>query len=177
MVQAYYHDNNDAVDFRQPHNTGREISLQRLEKIGVFYRHFKTQQEVDELARERNYKNRDIVSISKESFGNDENAMIEKLKVFYSEHLHEDEEIRYCLDGTGYFDVRDAESDEWIRCKVEPGDLLILPAGIYHRFTLTDDNYIKALRLFKEEPKWLAYNRPDADSNHTREEYLSSLSI
>ncbi|CCE64453.1 hypothetical protein TPHA_0H02500 [Tetrapisispora phaffii CBS 4417] len=172
MVQAYIHDDNNDIDFREAHNSGKSVSIEDLEKIGVFYKYCATVEDVDVIAKERNYKNRDVVNISKESFGN-ENNMMEKLNMFYSEHLHEDEEIRYCLDGSGYFDLRAQNDTDWIRCRVNKGDLLVVPAGIYHRFTLTTENYIKALRLFKDEPKWNAIKRPDGDSYQVREEYLS----
>ncbi|QEU60925.1 Adi1 [Kluyveromyces lactis] len=176
MVKVYIHDNDSSVDFREDHDTGKPVSLERLEQIGLIYRKFDTQEEVDQFAQDRDYKNRDIVNITVNSFP-DEETMISKLNVFYAEHLHEDEEIRYCLDGEGFFDVRDPFTEEWIRCRVQKGDLLVLPAGIYHRFTLTSDNYIKALRLFKEEPKWLAYNKPDADDNRYRQEYLTQVGL
>lgn len=46
------------------------------------------------------------------------------LNLFYR-HLHEDEEIRFILDGSGYFDVRD-KNEEWIRLAVEKGDMIVL---------------------------------------------------
>lgn len=40
-------------------------------------------------------------------------------------------------------------TDQWVRIHVHDGDLLVLPAGIYHRFTLDNKESVKMMRLFK----------------------------
>lgn len=169
-MKAYWYDNVEG-DQRLPHDSGREVSLEQLARVGVLYSHHPTVDTVDELAKERSYKNRDQVTISPSAMGE---IYEEKVKSFFSEHMHEDEEIRYIRDGKGYFDVRN-EGDEWIRILLEKDDLIILPAGIYHRFTTTDDDYIVAMRLFKEDPKWTPLNRgPEVDANPFRTEYVNT---
>ncbi|KAL9389930.1 hypothetical protein Peur_018535 [Populus x canadensis] len=59
----------------------------------------------------------------------------EKIKDFFEEHFHTDEEIRYCVAGSGYFDVRD-HNDRWIRVWVKKGGMIVLPDEIHHLFTL-----------------------------------------
>ena len=64
--------------------------------------------------------------------------------------MHEDEETRFALDESGLFDLREhGENEEWIRVHVTPGDLLVVPAGIYHRFTLDEGDRIRAMGLSK----------------------------
>lgn len=172
-MKAYFHDNVESLDKREDHDSGEELTVEQLKAIGVLAYHFDDLADVDELATQRKYVSRDVVEITPEKMGGPE-AYAEKLRTFYAEHLHEDEEIRYILEGEGFFDVRE-EGDRWVRCKLTKGDLLILPAGIYHRFTLSTNDYVKALRLFREEPRWVAYNRPEADGNKYREQYLATL--
>lgn len=141
-------------DCRLPHDSGVELPPQHLLSLGILLYTFPPSSptsaaSVSELASSRHYANRDEITVSPDAMGA---AYEDKIKVFYDEHIHEDEEIRYILKGSGYFDVRDAE-DRWVRIAAGPGDLLILPAGIYHRFTVDGGNVGSFVRagMFKLE--------------------------
>ncbi|EOO02791.1 putative -dihydroxy-3-keto-5-methylthiopentene dioxygenase protein [Phaeoacremonium minimum UCRPA7] len=169
-MRAYLYDDLPG-DQRLPHDSGNDVVVDDLKKLGVLYYRIGDIAGVDQLASERGYKNRDEITVSPEKMGD---IYEDKVKSFFTEHLHEDEEIRYVRDGHGYFDVRN-KGDQWIRIQLEKDDLLILPAGIYHRFTTDDSNYIQAMRLFKDEPKWTPLNRSgELDTNPHRKEYVQS---
>ncbi|KAF3921190.1 hypothetical protein ABW21_db0203033 [Orbilia brochopaga] len=175
-MKIYYFDSLPG-DQREPHEAVDPVPDTLLSNLSIIAGHYPDVASVDEIAKARSYRNRDVITVSPDAMGD---IYESKVKMFFDEHLHEDEEIRYILDGSGYFDVRAGEpgSDEerWVRVAMEAGDLIILPAGIYHRFTTDEKNYIKAMRLFKDEPKWTALNRsPEIDANPYRQEYVTSV--
>jgi 1,2-dihydroxy-3-keto-5-methylthiopentene dioxygenase len=123
-------------DQREAHDSGRNVSVDELSKLGILYFQCPEVEGVDELASERHYKNRDVITVSPQAMGD---VYEDKVKMFFNEHLHEDEEIRYILEGNGFFDVR-SEGDQWIRISLEKFDGIVLPPGIYHRFTTDEKN-------------------------------------
>ncbi|KAG2302348.1 hypothetical protein Bca52824_030999 [Brassica carinata] len=163
-------------DQRLPHHPSPKelLTMDYLAELGVLYwklnpENYENDSQLSKIRDERGYDYMDILDLCPEKVSNYE----EKLKNFFTEHIHKDEEIRYCLAGSGYFDVRDKD-DRWIRMWMKPGDLIVLPAGIYHRFTLDTSNYIKLMRLFVGEPVWTPYNRPQ-EEHPVRKEYIKSL--
>ncbi|KAF9239481.1 1,2-dihydroxy-3-keto-5-methylthiopentene dioxygenase [Melanogaster broomeanus] len=176
-MRIYYHDDLPG-DQRLPHDSGKPVDDSTLKAIGVFHWHIPVTAEgacdkVHAMARERGSNNRDIVTITKEGLGDLYEAT---LKVFYEEHMHEDEEVRYILEGSGYFDVREHTSDSWIRMELAPGDVIVAAPGIYHRFILDEKNMIKAMRFFTA--RWTAHVRGEAtDAHPCRVEYTQSIAV
>ena len=76
----------------------------------------------------RDYSYADIITVHPDHLPGFE----DKVKSFFEEHIHDAEEIRYIISGSGFFDVRDLE-DKWVRVHIKKGDLMTLPEGIYHR--------------------------------------------
>ncbi|KAK4732414.1 hypothetical protein R3W88_025402 [Solanum pinnatisectum] len=165
VIEAWYMDDSDD-DQTLSHHSGQKkfVSLDKLAELGVLSWRldadkYGNDEELNKIRETRSYLYMDSIEVCPKKLSNYEDM----IKKFFEEHLHIDEEVRYCLEGSGYFDVRDY-SDVWIRIWVKKGGLIVVPAGIYHRFTLDSSNYIKAIRLFAGDPVWTAYYRPYADN-------------
>ena len=111
------------------------------------------QPSLDALRLERGYVTQDTVGLSPALPNLD--AICAK---FSPEHYHDDDEVRFVLDGAGVFDIRSTD-DRWMRVVVTPGDLIVVPAKRHHRFFLTDVKTIQCVRLFKDESGWVAHYR------------------
>ena len=136
------------------------MSLAHLQSLGVSYWHLPTTPEqaianptsgaLGDIRTSRQYKNHDVIQVTPAKLPN----YNDKIRAFFQEHLHEDEEIRYVLDGCGYFDVRRDRDDKWVRVEMTAGDMIVLPAGCYHRYTNDLRDFVHVMRLFKDNPKW-----------------------
>ncbi|KAL3162382.1 1,2-dihydroxy-3-keto-5-methylthiopentene dioxygenase [Trebouxia sp. C0010 RCD-2024] len=174
-LEAWYMDDSQE-DQRSTHKCkpDRPASIEQIRKLGVLSWKLNADNHADDpklkaIRAVRNYSYQDVITIRPDTLPNYE----QKLKSFFEEHLHTDEEIRYILEGSGYFDVRDKD-EKWIRIALKKGDMIVLPEGIYHRFTLDDTNYVKAMRLFVGEPVWTPYNRPQ-DNMPSRKKYVDNF--
>lgn len=163
----------DTTDQRLPHRRepNKRVPVALLAELGVLAwtlnaDNYASDERLAAIRKVRGFSYDDIVSISRDTLPDYE----AKLAIFYTEHLHADEEIRYVLEGSGYFDVR-GKQDEWIRIACKKGDMILLPEGIYHRFTLDEGDYVKAMRLFVGDPVWTPVNRP-CDNHPSRSKYL-----
>jgi len=127
-----------------------------------------TDPKLKELRDDRGYSYADVITVHPDKLPGFE----AKIKAFFEEHIHDAEEIRYIIGGSGFFDVRDLE-DKWVRVHVKKGDLMTLPEGIYHRFTCDEKRYIHAMRLFVGQPVWTPFNRP-CDEHESRKKYVEA---
>lgn len=103
---------------------------------------------LDRLKSDRGYVTQDMVAMKPDMPNFD--ALCAK---FVGEHLHTDDEVRFVLAGAGVFEVRSLD-DRWMRIEVSKGDLIVVPANRYHRFTLTQEKTIQCVRLFKDSAGW-----------------------
>jgi len=139
-------------------DTDTSITATTLDAEGIFHaRHDTTEAgyraPIEELKRRNGYIEEDVVALNSDTPNLE--ALCER---FLVEHLHDEDEVRFVLEGEGVFDIR-SQNDRYMRVTVEQGDLIVVPAKRYHRFMLTDKREIRCARLFKDKAGWVPHFR------------------
>lgn len=104
---------------------------------------------IDKLNKKYGFKSIDVVSLKPDNPKKDDFR-----KMFLTEHLHKDFEIRFFVDGTGLFYLHIKDKVYCILC--EKGDLISVPANTTHWFDMGTAPDFKAIRLFTTDNGWVA---------------------
>ncbi|HVO56140.1 MAG TPA: cupin domain-containing protein [Dongiaceae bacterium] len=104
--------------------------------------------EIERLKREGGYVTADVIDVQSSTPGLD--AMLNR---FNSEHWHDEDEVRFILEGRGLFHIHPREGSV-VSITVEAGDLLRVPRGTWHWFDLCQEKRIRAIRLFQDSTGW-----------------------
>jgi 1,2-dihydroxy-3-keto-5-methylthiopentene dioxygenase len=103
--------------------------------------------EIDEMKRRGGYVTADVIDVYPETPGLD--AMLAR---FDREHTHSEDEVRFILAGRGIFFLH--LNGTVYSVEVGPGDLLRVPRGTTHWFTLCEDRRIRTVRWFQDATGW-----------------------
>ena len=100
------------------------------------------------LQREKGYQERDLVVLYPR------HPQLPELNArFHRVHTHDDEEVRYIVDGEGVFGFV-LEDGAQVELTVHAGDYIHIPADVEHWFRLNDAQRIKAVRYFSARGGW-----------------------
>jgi 1,2-dihydroxy-3-keto-5-methylthiopentene dioxygenase len=105
--------------------------------------------EIDRLKSECGYQAADVVRVGRGAA----NAAELRAK-FLDEHVHDEDEVRFFVEGRGAFYLRSDDGVHRVLC--ERGDLLGVPAGTRHWFDMGADPTFTAIRLFTNPEGWVA---------------------
>lgn len=94
------------------------------------------------------YKTRDLIVLHPQVPG-----LKDMLAKFDKVHYHTDEEVRYIVDGSGYFGF--VTKEEKFLVHVQKSDFISVPRNTNHWFYLDDQLRIKAVRYFTDMSGWV----------------------
>jgi 1,2-dihydroxy-3-keto-5-methylthiopentene dioxygenase len=116
--------------------------------------------EIDQLKARGGYVTADVINVNPQTPGLD--AMLAK---FSREHWHDEDEVRFVVQGRGIFHINPRTSPV-VGIEVEPGDLIRVPCGTWHWFDLCSDRQIRCIRLFQDATGWTPwYTESGVDTN------------
>jgi 1,2-dihydroxy-3-keto-5-methylthiopentene dioxygenase len=105
-------------------------------------------EEIDRLKAEGGYVTADVIDVQPQTPGLD--AMLAR---FSREHWHDEDEVRFIIEGRGLFHIHPREGPVFA-IEVGAGDLIRVPRGTWHWFDLCSDRRIRAIRLFQDVSGW-----------------------
>ena len=103
--------------------------------------------EIDAMKRRGGYVTADVIDVNRETPNLE--AMLAR---FDKEHTHSEDEVRFILAGRGIFFLH--LDGKVVSVEVGPGDMLRVPRGTTHWFTLCEDRRIRAIRWFQDTTGW-----------------------
>ena len=104
--------------------------------------------EIEKLKAHGGYVTADVIDVKPDTIGLD--AMLAKFSI---EHTHDEDEVRFIVEGRGLFHIHPATSPV-VALEVEAGDLIRVPRGTLHWFDLCGERRIRAIRLFQDTTGW-----------------------
>lgn len=104
--------------------------------------------EIEALKASGGYVTADVIDVRPET--PNLQTMLDR---FNKEHWHDEDEVRFIIEGHGIFHIN-PKSSPVVAIEVEKGDLLRVPAGTLHWFDLCGDRRIRAIRLFQDPGGW-----------------------
>ena len=104
--------------------------------------------QIDQLKAQGGYVTADVIDVTSSTPNLD--TMLAKFK---TEHWHDEDEVRYIVEGRGVFHIHPPKRPV-VGIEVGPGDLIRVPRGTHHWFNLCDDRRIRAIRLFQDPSGW-----------------------
>lgn len=116
--------------------------------------------EIERLKARGGYVTADVIDVRPDTPNLD--ALLAKFSV---EHWHDEDEVRFVIEGRGLFHIHPPERPV-VAIEVEAGDLLRVPRGTWHWFDLCADRRIRCIRLFQDPAGWTPhYTASGVDRN------------
>lgn len=144
--------------------TNPEEIRQFLRKFGMQYEHYQLTEarcslpseqilaefdkEIGELKASGGYQTADLIDVNPATPGLDE--MLAKFSI---EHTHSEDEVRFCINGTGLFHINPVTAPVF-SIEMQSGDLINVPAGTRHWFNLCQEKTARVIRLFQDTTGW-----------------------
>jgi 1,2-dihydroxy-3-keto-5-methylthiopentene dioxygenase len=117
--------------------------------------------EIEKLKQRGGYTTADVIDVNPQTPNLE--TMLAK---FNREHWHDEDEVRFILQGRGLFHVH-PQVGSLTAIEVEAGDLIRVPRGTWHWFDLCGDRRIRAIRLFQDTVGWTPlYTDSGVDRNY-----------